>query len=235
MGGVQHAWPPDHDDSGSGASCGMRHSALTNVFTLQDVDLYVRQCRPMSLVVIMFCGVVAAIALTFLPPLVHDGKLVQYACGIMLIPLVYFGFRWRQIVEMQKGFPLLTEILALILAVKLAAMAAGFFVGAFVNHAYQREHFGNPAAVVVYFIGAACTLFAHRWSKRRGESPTLRFYTAAFVYLFMTGTGYLATVLYARYVNQFSYGFAAWCIGPIHMVSSRLPSSVISCSNSDFN
>jgi hypothetical protein len=228
MGGVQHAWPPDHDDSGSGASCGMRHSAtLTNVFTLQDVDLYVRQCRPTSLVVIMLCGVVASIAQTFLPPLVHGAKLGLYAYGIVLVPLVYFGFRWRQIVEMQKGFPLLTEMLTLILAVKLAAMAAPNLVTV-VDHRYQGGHFRNPVAVVVYFIGAACTLFAHRWSKRRGEGPTLRFYTAAFVYLFMAGTGYLATVLYAKYVHQFSYVFAAWCIGPIHMVSSRLPSSVIS-------
>jgi hypothetical protein len=176
------------------------------VMTVADLDVnhYLGQNR-IRLVLTMLVWLVSYLALVFASKF---GKPYLIPC----IPIVYLALRFDPIADQEKGFPLLTELFAAVLSFDLVGNGGTFLMAAAIVHAPYWV-----AVVVFLLLGPVCVLFAHRWSQRKHETPTLCFGTVAFAYLFILGIGYLLVGMEAA-LHHDSLGVGVWFVALIHLL-----------------
>ena len=144
--------------------------------------------------------------------------------------------RLEPVTNMRPGFPRVTQICMLILALDLvSASVAGFLF---------RPPGGAEWVAVLDFcvsvMGAISVLAAHCWSQRQGETLTLSFNSAIVAYLFSLGVGNLTGGVAQCYSPSWrspTTGTAAQCkwgvimVGPIHLIP---PLAMLTCRHQPF-
>jgi hypothetical protein len=130
-----------------------------------------------------------------------------------VLPFAYLVFRFQQIINMHHGFIRLTELLSIILG--LDSFAYG------ISWIWASSYRSPPyfSAIFIGLIGPCIIFYAHKWSAKRCESPTLRFQTTIFTYLFIIGFGTLLVCIELRFgYNRFDPTSGTWIVGPVHLV-----------------
>jgi hypothetical protein len=133
-----------------------------------------------------------------------------------VLPFAYLMFRFQQIINMHHGFIRLTELLSIILGLDLFAYGISWILPFTLNH-QSPPYF---SAIFIGLIGPCMMFYAHRWSAKRCESPTLRFQTTIFTYLFIIGFGTLLVCIELRfgYKHPIYPTSGTWIVGPVHLV-----------------
>jgi hypothetical protein len=142
--------------------------------------------------------------------------------GFMLeaFPLGYLFYRFTPIVEMEKGYKRTTEILTIVLALDLVGNGLVYFIGCIY---FDLKMWPGTTITIISVCNAAAVMYAHRWSKRQGDSLTICFNTAVFTYLFCWGVQvfiwyFVALAIHSPVATSISF----LIVGPIHFIPTSI-------------
>jgi hypothetical protein len=190
-------------------ACAQTVGLITTTFADLDIDRYL-SCNSVRLLLILFVwGVYYAYNLC-------SGTI--YGAAVPLLPFVYIVLRFHPITQMERGYPRLTELFVLILALDFVGIEGGYGIQ------YYTSSPRWPAYVIaIYNLGSGVVvLFVYQWSKAQKESPTISFNTAVYTYLFLLGLGFVLYCSVMQFVWNLQVPLGMWMVAPIHLVPTIL-------------
>jgi hypothetical protein len=148
------------------------------------------------------------------------------------LPWLYFILRFKQIADMQSGFPVFTELFVLGLTILLICTGVDDFLTAHWREGQDEESLRSSAwiwrIVASYYCLATIMmlLISYKYAPWKGQSATVQLTMSAYAYLFFLGLGQLLTQILQLKVmhdtadehSSDNLSFAAWCFGPVHIV-----------------
>jgi hypothetical protein len=114
-----------------------------------------------------------------------------YSCVVPLLPFIYLGARFRPVIRMERGFPRITELFTLILALDIIG-TFGFYDFQVYNVESQNKPVWPSVVTAIFSVMCAVVImFCHQWSQQRGESLSVSFNVVIYMYLFLISIYYM--------------------------------------------
>jgi hypothetical protein len=167
-----------------------------------DVNSYFAKTKKLQTRILLFVWACTYAIIFFSRP----GRFFAPVLLVFLCLAAWFS----PIIEMKKGYPPMTEVFTLILALELVGWG-GKHILVEVQEKRPVEEWPWPNFVILFLIGPVSVLYAYYWARRKNESQTISFYTAAFTYLFMIGIEALSLALWNSYYLRMDQG--EWALG----------------------
>jgi hypothetical protein len=176
--------------------------------TIADIDAnqYMANSRRQTLLLVSMWGLYYILQVVVLQ---------HYSWVPALLAFPYIMWRFDSLITMKEGYPRLTQLFTLVVALDLIGDGAYFIELALY---LDLDMLPGYIGLGISAGGAVAVLFAHQWSQRQSDSLTVSFNIAMITSILMLGGGALVASLLFIYAWHKKVSVGWWLICPIHFI-----------------